>query len=237
MKHCSNCDKDKKDSEFYQTGYKHCRTCRALYIKERRAKKPEMFKTYQRNYYYKDVQLSRKRSKEKSIKNREKNQIRSRLYRIQNAAKLKAKHHEYYLKNKTNPKFIKSKKKAYDAHIKTDKYRHTKNTYVRTKRSTDPNFKLRVAISNRIRNALVRGSKASTSEVLLGCKFKDFKLYIERLFKDGMNWNNYGQWHLDHIRPCISFDLTTLEGQQKCFHYSNLQPLWWQDNLSKGSKY
>ena len=44
-------------------------------------------------------------------------------------------------------------------------------------------------------------------------------------------------WHIDHIKPCASFDLTDPKQQQQCFHYSNLQPLWWYDNLSKGDKY
>ena len=52
-----------------------------------------------------------------------------------------------------------------------------------------------------------------------------------------MSWGNYGKWHVDHIRPCASFNLVNEEEQKKCFHYTNLQPLWAKDNLSKGSKY
>jgi len=61
--------------------------------------------------------------------------------------------------------------------------------------------------------------------------------HIEKQFKPGMNWENYSLygWHIDHIRPCASFDLTKEEEIQKCFHYSNLQPLWAEENLKKAA--
>ena len=64
------------------------------------------------------------------------------------------------------------------------------------------------------------------------------KQHLESQFKDGMSWNNHGVkgWHIDHIKPCASFDLTDPEEQKKCFHFSNLQPLWWIDNLKKKDK-
>lgn len=51
-----------------------------------------------------------------------------------------------------------------------------------------------------------------------------------------MSWDNYGEWEIDHIIPCDSFDLTKEEEQKRCFHFSNLQPLWWRDNRTKGNK-
>ena len=54
---------------------------------------------------------------------------------------------------------------------------------------------------------------------------------------EGMSWENHGDWHVDHIRPCCSYDLTIEEEQKKCFHYTNLQPLWAEENLSKGGAY
>ena len=81
-------------------------------------------------------------------------------------------------------------------------------------------------------------NKSNGTFKLLGCDIDFFIKYIETKFEEGMTWENYGRngWHIDHIIPCASFDLTKIENQQKCFHYTNLQPLWWFDNISKGCK-
>ena len=52
-----------------------------------------------------------------------------------------------------------------------------------------------------------------------------------------MTWKNYGEWHIDHIKPCSKFNLTDEEEQKKCFNYKNLQPLWASENTSKGAKW
>jgi hypothetical protein len=64
----------------------------------------------------------------------------------------------------------------------------------------------------------------------------DFKIYLESKFEPGMSWGNYGYrgWHVDHIVPCALFDLSKPAHVRRCFHFSNLQPLWAQDNLRKG---
>ena len=63
--------------------------------------------------------------------------------------------------------------------------------------------------------------------------------HLEALFQPGMTWDNHAidGWHIDHIRPCTSFDLTDPEQQRQCFHYTNLQPLWAFDNISKSDKW
>jgi len=70
---------------------------------------------------------------------------------------------------------------------------------------------------------------------LIGESPQFVKNYLTLKFTDGMSWENHGKWHIDHIKPCCSFDLTKPEEQQKCFHYTNLQPLWAKDNLRKGA--
>ena len=86
-------------------------------------------------------------------------------------------------------------------------------------------------------NAQQAGKKASAVQDL-GCSIEFFMQYIEARFKDGMTWGNRGLygWHFDHIKPCASFDLTKKSEQKKCFHYTNYQPLWAEDNLVKSDK-
>jgi hypothetical protein len=73
---------------------------------------------------------------------------------------------------------------------------------------------------------------------LVGCSVSFFKKYIESKWESGMSWKNHSLrgWHLDHIKPCASFDLNKKNNVKKCFHYTNYQPLWAKDNLSKGKK-
>lgn len=66
-------------------------------------------------------------------------------------------------------------------------------------------------------------------------KCKQLKKHLEIKFTKGMSWENYGKWHVDHIKPCAKFDLTKESEQRKCFHYTNLQPLWAIDNFKKGA--
>lgn len=88
-------------------------------------------------------------------------------------------------------------------------------------------------LRNRIYCALKGREKTSKSEDLLGCRFDFFLGWLESQFKDGMNWSNYGKWHIDHIKPCNTFNLTIEEEQKKCFHYTNCRPLWAEDNLRR----
>ena len=101
-------------------------------------------------------------------------------------------------------------------------------------------YKLRMNLKNRIWFALhgVAAKSACTLE-LVGCTLDELKTHLERQFKPGMSWANhsYRGWHIDHIRPCASFDLTDQEQQKQCFNYTNLQPMWAKENQSKGDKY
>lgn len=88
----------------------------------------------------------------------------------------------------------------------------------------------------RINHAMKPNYKSSRTEEMIGIKVKELITYLENKFRDGMSWDNYGKWHIDHIRPLASFDLTKIPEQKKAFHYTNLQPLWAKENLSKMTK-
>jgi hypothetical protein len=104
-------------------------------------------------------------------------------------------------------------------------------------RKTSPTYKVIRNVRTRLRE-LIKNRSIQTSE-LTGCTGKELVGYLEAQFKPGMTWDNYGidGWHIDHIRPCASFDLTDPEQQKQCFHYTNLQPLWAADNLAKSDKW
>ena len=99
----------------------------------------------------------------------------------------------------------------------------------------DLGYRLRRRISGRVRMAVSKCYRSGSAIGLLGCSVEELRNHLESLFLPGMSWKNYGQfgWHIDHVRPVCTFDLTNPEQQKQCFHYTNLQPLWWSDNLSK----
>ena len=102
---------------------------------------------------------------------------------------------------------------------------------------TDPNYKMATVLRSRLRKLLKGKAKKENTINLLGCTVEEVVLWIESKFKEGMSWDNHGLsgWHLDHIRPLASFDLTDEKQIKIAFHYTNLQPLWWHENLSKGA--
>lgn len=108
--------------------------------------------------------------------------------------------------------------------------------YVKNKKMIDPLYKLKKTLRSRIGNILYDKVRYGKSIDLLGCSYEDYMKYLENKFLEGMSWNNHGEWHIDHILPCDSFDLTKEEEQKKCFHYSNTQPLWAIDNLIKNNR-
>ena len=117
-------------------------------------------------------------------------------------------------------------------------YRDNRNKYLAKKMKQDGQFKIRKNIRDRMRSAMQGKSKSKNTMELLGCTIEELKTHLEKQFTHGMNWDNYGKkgWHIDHILPCASFDLTDPEQQRKCFHYTNLQPLWATDNYKKKDK-
>ena len=101
----------------------------------------------------------------------------------------------------------------------------------------DLEYKLMHLSRSRVRLALKgRGAKSRKTVQLIGCSIEHLRQHLEAQFTEGMTWENHGEWHIDHIKPCAAFDLTDADQQRECFNYANLQPLWAKDNLSKGAK-
>jgi hypothetical protein len=143
-------------------------------------------------------------------------------------------------------KFLEQCRRHYLKHRKTIRDKHGEwkrqnplyfTLYQRQRIRNDPTFRLVNALRCRIREAIKGNSKSSKSLNLLGCPIEDLWIYLESKFEEGMTRDNYGKvWHIDHIMPCAIFDLSKPEHQKRCFHFSNLQPLFGKDNLSKGAK-
>ncbi len=105
--------------------------------------------------------------------------------------------------------------------------------------STPEVAKLRRRLRRYFEKAFHTGSRSARFQELLGCTLEEAKVYLEKQFKPGMTWKNHSfrGWHIDHKRPLASFDLTDVEQQKPAFHYTNLQPLWARENLSKNAKW
>ena len=160
-----------------------------------------------------------------------------------------------YRENSKNPEFKKrlsaNSKKSRIKNRESEaqyKYEYTRREEVKVRRrlihanrkQIDINYNIKRRLRWRLRDILKsfgKKHKYKSSLVLLGCDLNYFRKYIEDKFTDGMSWDNIAEWHLDHIKPCSSFDLTDLSQQKECFFYKNLQPLWGVDNLKKGSQY
>ena len=115
-------------------------------------------------------------------------------------------------------------------------YLNNKEKYVNKKWSeVSEEIKIGNRLRCRVRNALKGKIKSKPTWELLGCTMREFKTHLINKFTDTMTWNDVmnGNIHIDHIKPCINFDLSKKEEQKICFNYKNLQPLWKRDNLKK----
>ena len=189
-----------------------------------REKNKEKILQKKKEYYLKN----KEKKKEYILQNKEKIKQYRKEYILQNKEKIKQYAKEYYLKNKEERKEYYLKNKEYI--IRRD------NKYQKERKKIDPVFKLIKTIRIRILHALKRNSKSNSTIKLLGCSVEECWKHLESKFQPGMTRENHGKWHIDHIIPCASFDLRCPVQQLTCFHYSNLQPLWAEQNLSKGAK-
>jgi len=101
---------------------------------------------------------------------------------------------------------------------------------------TDPIYKMERVYRGRLQKAISGWCRSKKTEEILGCSWEELKTHLENQFQEGMCWDNHGYtgWHVDHIIPLASAN--SLEEVEKLSHYTNLQPMWAEDNMKKGSK-
>lgn len=217
-------------------GCRSCYTCKLNYLKQWRVQNRSYIKKYNKTYktthkiklnaqrmqnYYNNIDKERTQHREWCEKNKQHVKKYSKKYYDKNTDALRLKTREYY---KINKKEI----------IARTTERFYKNYH------SNIQLKLRVTLRTRLGAALRKIDRKAGSAVKdLGCSIGEFKLYIENYFPlyPGMSWANYGPaWHLDHFLPLAHFDLTEREQFLEAFHYTNIQPLWAQDNLKKNRR-
>ena len=141
-----------------------------------------------------------------------------------------------YEQSEVGIKYRIARQKKYYLNNKEKRIKDSIN-YYNKRRKIDNNFRLKINLRSRLTKAINSKNKSNNTMVLLGIPNIEFLWkHLEKTFKKGMTRENYGKWHVDHIIPCSSFDLSKPEEQFKCFHYSNLQALWAKENLSKNNK-
>jgi ATPase subunit of ABC transporter with duplicated ATPase domains len=202
----------------------------------------QKIKQYQKQYretHKKEAKIYQ--AKYRNLHKKEKT-IRDRIYRANHKTKAKQYRNKYYKVNRKN--LIEQSKNYYNNHkkeiaIKRKKYYSLRvnkekiNNYYKYKRKTDINFKIKHYLRVRIGDALRGKTKSLSTIKLIGCSIEQLKKHLESKFKQGMSWSNHGKWHIDHIKPCASFNLSKESEQIKCFNWKNLQPLWAEENLIK----
>lgn len=219
---CFKCGKEKSINEFYKhmemtNGYLNiCKKC-----------------VLKRTKVYADAnrtRIGKYRIKWGEI-NKEELTIRNKKYYEENKEKIIKGNQEYYQLNK---KIIAKCSEKYYIKNKTEIKKQHK-IYNNARSKTDINFRILCNLRARLGSAITKGVKSAKTLGLLGCSVDYLKQFLENKFKKGMDWENYGieGWHIDHIIPCCSFDLTKPIEQRKCFNYNNLQPLWAKENRIK----
>ena len=143
---------------------------------------------------------------------------------------------EYYNKNKNLIKVKKAKyKEQYKLAKRTKEYRAIRNKSRRSRYKNDIQYKLSCVLRSRLKMALKGKAKEIKTLDSIGCSIQQLILHIEVKFQPGMSWDNYGEWHIDHIKPISLFKLP--DELKLANHYTNLQPLWAEDNFKKGARY
>lgn len=246
-KQCISCGKIKLFDEYglYQSGnhMSKCKECVKEYKKKHQQENKEKIREYKKQYreenidkikkkdnnYYKD---NKNKIKEQRNVKKEEIKIYQKKYRDENKTTIQENMKEYREKNKD--KIKEQQKEYYSREDVIDRRRE----YMTNKYHSDIGFNIACKLRSRLRDALKENWKTGGTLELLGCDIEFFEKWIEYQFDVNMSWDNCGSYfHLDHIKPCAKFDLSKEEDQKICFHWSNMQPLYGPENISKNDKY
>ena len=170
---------------------------------------------------------------------------RARQYRLEQKDAIAARKKEYRANNsaaiaeyeRIRREITKDARKQYmKEYVQSDEYRARRSERRKALWRTNPNFRLSELLRSRLAYSLRNKSKLGSAVTLLGCSLHDAIAHIESQFEQGMSWENWGEWHVDHIRPLASFNLEDPIALEMACHYTNLQPLWAKENLAKGGR-
>jgi hypothetical protein len=227
-----------------------------IFTEEQRQKHKQRCKDYYEKNKEKLIQQARINRNKPENKEKSKQKRKEYYLRVKDTVYSEEKRKKYYNENKDhilenkieyyerNKEIIKENRINYyknNPHKRQER-RNKENAKRKEKYHSDSGYKLKRLLDSSIRKMLkFNGLKKSERTIeLIGCSEEEFKKHIESQFTDGMAWENYGKgsgkWNIDHIIPCVSFDLTKLEERLKCFNYKNQRPLWERENLSKNDK-
>lgn len=162
--------------------------------------------------------------------------VADKKYREKNKEKLYNNHKKW---SKENRKRLKEYHKEW-RQKNIDKYRETKRNYERTRKANDPLYKLISNFRTAIYQVLKENNIGKNGHYfeILGYTPEELISHIEKQFKDGMTWDNYGDFHIDHKIPISSFNIKEIGDSEfmKCWSLSNLQPMWGEENIRKSNK-
>ncbi|MDN6292249.1 MAG: hypothetical protein L0J35_04160 [Tetragenococcus halophilus] len=243
MKTCSRCGESKPATTEYYVKDKRlkcglraiCKECNRRYRKENKHK---MKRYYEEN---------KKTILEQKKRYHEENKEEIMEYKKKRYEKNKDKHldwqKEYYQKNKQKVRKYKTENADRIREVgkarrkrKKEHIARVQREYTYRRRREDTEFRLLDVCRKRLYKAVKNNRKSAKTIELIGCSTEHLKHHLEKQFKEGMSWENYGEWHIDHIMPCASFDFSKPEHQKECFNYMNLQPLWAEENIRKSDK-
>jgi hypothetical protein len=243
MKVCIKCNIEKELDHFgkrvdSKDGHRNdCKECRKEFNDRYREDNKDTLKEYKKKYREENKEIIAQNGKIYREENKEIIAQNGKIYREENKEVLKEKSKKYREENK---EILSERKKNYYEKNK-EKENFRKNEWHKKRLKEDSLYKLKCSIrqliSQSIRNSGHRKHqlRLKKSEIILGCNSEFFKKYIEDKFLEGMNWDNHGEWHLDHIKP-VSW-ANDEEELLSLNYYTNFQPKWSFDNLSKGNRY